>query len=119
MFGTADIDGDETVEFIEWSLNDSSNTAKWNRISKSTTLMTLFEKDGIILNADNKLYMRCYDNGGFRSKILTYPADNKKWFVRKPKGDILIIKDYILPDTIPDAFYTNALNTIGGGKFAQ
>src|SRR5690606_14353994 len=99
-----------------WSLNDSSEQAAWTTIPPSQTLLTLRESDGLRLNADNVLYLRAVDNGGLKSAIAQYPAPGGIWFVKKPKGDILLIKDYGTKDA--DNFYTDALGSIAGGKFA-
>ncbi len=116
LFSVYDTDGRESISAIEWSLNDSSAQAAWTTILPSQTLLTLRESNGLLPNADNVLYLRAVDNGGLKSTIIQYPAPGGTWFVKKPKGDILLIKDYGTKDA--DNFYTDALGSVAGGKFA-
>lgn len=118
LFSAYDLDGEETIEYYEWSLNDSSSGAKWTRLNKNEKFFTLYEKDGLILNSDNKLYIRGFDNGGMQSKVLAYPSENKTWYVKKQKGDILVVRDYSINDATND-FYVSALNSVASGKFAN
>jgi len=115
-FFVSDPDGDATLETIEVSLNDSSMTAKWTPIPKNTRLFSLSAKDGLQLNSNNILYLRARDIGKLRSKILTYPAPGKTWYVQGSKGPILLIKDSGNRDA--DNFYLKALNAMNTGKFS-
>lgn len=115
-FFVSDPDGDATLETIEWSLNDSSVNATWKAIPKGTRLFSISAKDGLKLNADNVLYMRARDIGKLQSRMLTYPAPGKTWYVQGSKGPILLIKDSGNRDA--DNFYLNALNSAGfSGRF--
>lgn len=116
LYSVYDTDGRESISAVEWALNDSSAQARWTRVAPSQTLLTVRESDGLRPNADNVLYLRAIDNGGLRSTVLQYPAAGGTWFVKKPKGDVLVVKDYGSKDA--DAFYSEALNSIAGGRFA-
>jgi hypothetical protein len=115
-FFVTDPDGDATIESIEWSLNDSSATAKWTQIPKNTRIFSLNASDGLRLNSTNVLYLRARDIGKLRSKMLTYPSPGKTWYVQGSKGPILLIKDSGNRDA--DNFYLKALNTMNSGSFS-
>lgn len=115
-FYVSDPDGDATLETIEWSLNDSSQNARWNTIPRGTRLFSVSAKDGLRLNAQNTMYMRARDIGKLTSTILAYPSPGKSWFVQASKGPILLIKDSGNKDA--DNFYLKALNAIQSGGFS-
>jgi len=114
-FFVTDPDGDATLESIEWSLNDSSSKAKWKALPKGMRLFSLSEKDGLLLNANNVLYMRARDIGKLNSPMLQYPSNGKTWFVKGSKGPILLIKDCANKDA--DNFYIKALTMMSAGQF--
>lgn len=115
QFTGFDLDGNKTIDHFEYSLNDSTPTS-WKQLSSSLNFFTLTEKDGIITNANNVLYFRSVDIGGLKSKMIQYPQSGDIWYVKKPKGSILVIKDYQINEA--DAFYIQSLSQIAGGKFA-
>lgn len=117
QYFVSDLDGIETIASVEWSLNDSSSSATWHSIPLNSKLFNIKESDGLKINADNRIYLRATDIGKLKSKILQYPFEGKVWYVKKPMGSILLIKDSGSPDA--DAFYTNALQNIAGGKFSS
>lgn len=117
QYFVSDLDGIETIASVEWSLNDSSSSATWHTIPLNSKLFNIKESDGLKINADNRIYLRATDIGKLKSKILQYPFEGKVWYVKKPMGSILLIKDSGSPDA--DAFYTNALQNIAGGKFSS
>ncbi len=116
IFSAYDFDGNETLAAIEWSLNDSSASAQWHTLPPTQTMLTIRAEDGLRLNAHNTLYIRAVDNGGLRSRILQYPPEDRIWYVKQPKGPILLIEDTF--DKRARAFYTTALDTIAGGRYA-
>lgn len=117
LFSVYDKDGKASISKVEWSLNDSTASGQWRTLPATQTLLTLREADGLRLHADNVLYLRATDNGGMASAIARYPAQGKTWYVRKPKGAILVVHDGGTADA--NAFYTQSLNTIASGKFAN
>lgn len=117
LFSVYDKDGKTSINNVEWSLNDSTASAQWHTVPATQTLLTLREADGLRLNADNVLYLRATDNGGMTSTVASYPERGKTWYVRKPKGTILVINDGGTADA--NAFYTQTLNSIASGKFAS
>ncbi len=115
QFGASDLDGNETIAYFEYTLNDTSST-QWHKIPASQIYLNITADSGLIPNADNALYIRAVDIGELRSKNLRYPGEGKTWFVRKPKGTILLVKDNGSTDA--DKFYYSAMDKIEGGKFA-
>lgn len=117
LFAAYDKDGRTSISSIEWSLNDSTAGAQWHALPPTQTLLTLREADGLRLDADNVVYLRATDNGGLTSAVARYPAQGKTWYVRKPKGTILVLNDGGTNDAT--TFYTQSLNSVAGGKFAN
>jgi hypothetical protein len=112
-----DIDGDETIVRYEWSLNDSSASAAWRALPASARTITIRESDGLLVNSDNRFFLRAVDAAGAVSAVATMPGEGEHWYVRKPKGPILVIRDYTLADGAA-AFYAGVLDTLAGGRFA-
>jgi hypothetical protein len=86
-----DPDGDNTVRYYYWALNDTSN---WHRIPSSMTTITLRQDSGIVPNSRNILYLKAQDNAGSYSPIVRMPDTNKTWYARAPVGNFLLISDY-------------------------
>jgi hypothetical protein len=137
-WNVSDIDGDETVEKIYIALNDTSSfvelpgyvrfitiIAKPPFSSNSTNVdiyigSTLNQKYSIQLpnlklNDLNIFYLKVKDIAGAFSKTLTMPDSTKKWFVKKPKGEILVIDDYAIADNA-EKFYLAMFDSIGLGN---
>jgi hypothetical protein len=115
QFGANDVDGANTIAYFEYALNDTTSN-QWRKIPSSQFNLNITPDSGLIANADNALYIRAVDIGELRSRTLRYPNAGKPWFVRKPKGKILLIKDNGLADA--DNFYLSTIESIEGGKFA-
>ncbi len=118
-----DIDDDETIVSYRISLNDSAFTSPVTVSSSITTitlavprsrsdgattvvdadvligtspnLITIGRLSGLRLNDTNKLYVQAIDIAGDRSEILRFPSKNRTWYVKKPKGKLLVVADYI------------------------
>ncbi|MCS7177615.1 MAG: hypothetical protein NZ960_08420 [Candidatus Kapabacteria bacterium] len=114
-FTAVDPDGPNQIAFYEWALND---TARWHQLPPTTEFFTLRESDGLRPGESNRLYLRAVDVGGLRSPVLEYPPPGRQWYVRKPRGPILVLHDYAVADGA-DTFYTAALGRIAGGRFAE
>jgi|LJSS01.1.fsa_nt_gb hypothetical protein len=113
-FGALDPDGPNHIAYFEWALND---TAAWHRLPPTTGFFTVREADGLRPNAENRLFLRAVDIGGLHSAVLEYPPPGRRWYVRKPRGPILVLHDYAIADGA-DTFYVAALGRIAGGRFA-
>lgn len=105
-----DPDGDNTIKFYFWALNDTST---WHSVAPTTTLITLRQNDGIVPNTNNVLYLKAEDIAGMFSTIRRMPDTNKTWFVRPKVGNILLINDYTRGTDINQAvsFYRGALDS--------
>ena len=66
------------------------------------------------LNGDNILYIRARDVADAYSSAARMPDSSHTWFVKKPRGDVLIVNDYgSATRSLP--FYRNVFDNIGGG----
>ena len=135
-----DLDGNETITEIHLAMND---TTEFVRLSGSTRLVSLIINDinstmpemNIYLNADNnkewseklqnlalndfnRLYVRGVDNSGASSKFQALPDTGRTWFVSKPKGDLLVIDDYIGGSQVGD-FYRQKFNTFAESRYNE
>ena len=74
--------------------------------------------DGLLYNSDNKFYVQAVDLSGAVSNRLVLPDSNGVWYVKKPKGQLLIFDDYAggSSDLEVKTFYRNVFNSIGGGS---
>ena len=135
-----DLDGDESIVSIQLAINDLDLAVD---LPGNTRLVTLRIKDanatqpeleilingsenkifektlsGIKLDDFNRLYVRAKDISGSNSVVQPLPDTSRTWFIKKPKGDILIVDDY---NGSSDAvtFYDNLFSAIDGGNFAN
>ncbi len=66
------------------------------------------------LNGNNVIYIRAKDVANAYSSAARMPDTTHTWFVKKPKGDVLIVNDYgFTTQALP--FYRNIFDNIGGG----
>jgi len=133
-----DLDGNETISEIHLSLND---TTDFIVLSGSTRLVSLiindlnsanpemdvfinadenklFEKklNNLVLDDNNRLFVRGVDNSGAKSKFLPLPDAERNWYVSKPKGELLIIDDFSNGSDATD-FYEEKFNSFAESKF--
>ena len=66
------------------------------------------------LNGSNIFYIKARDVADQYSPAMREPDTTKTWFVKKPKGNFLVVNDYGIPDQ-STRFYTGILDTIAGG----
>ncbi len=107
-----DPDGDNTIKYYHWALND---TSAWHKIPGTINLLTLRQDSGLVINSNNKFFLKAEDIAGSYSRVIKMPDSNKTWYVRQPIGRILILDDY--PSSILDNqqaynFYESALDTM-------
>ncbi len=132
-----DIDGNETIQNINIVLNDTTDTQNFISLNGAVRIITLRTKDfnspnpemeimidgletnifseklkGLKLNDNNRLYVQAVDISGAKSKFISLPDTSKTWFVKKPKGDLLIVDDYTTPDNAAD-FYNLMMDSLG------
>ncbi len=132
----SDLDGDYTIRKVFVALNDTSEKVE---LPPNTRFITLkaeapFNSDivdcdiylgtsinvpfpvklkGLKLNQLNRFYVYCDDIAGSRSQLISMPAEGSslKWYVKKPKGDILIIDDYGVNDNTA-SFYNQMMDSL-------
>lgn len=135
----SDVDGDETVQKVYIALNDTSSfielpgsarfvtiraKAPFSGSSASadvfigTTIGTPYsvKLPNLKLDAKNFFYVKAKDIAGTFSKMIQMPDTGKTWFVKKQKGNILIIDDYGVADQAA-SFYNATMDSINSGVF--
>lgn len=106
-----DPDGNSTIKNYHWALNDTSN---WHLMNSNTSSITLRQADGLRINNTNIFYLKAEDIAGAYSKVIRMPDTNKTWFVKEPKGRVLVIDDYSvsIDNGTAALFYETALDTV-------
>ncbi len=137
-----DLDGVESISSINIAQNDTNNFIS---LPGSIRLITIRIKDinasipemeilingsdrniypellpGLLLDAENKFFVQAVDLSGAKSEQIVLPSENDVWYVKKPKGEVLIFDNLygISADQQAVLFYRNIFNTIGGGSLA-
>ncbi|HEX9253476.1 MAG TPA: hypothetical protein VF870_14625, partial [Ignavibacteriaceae bacterium] len=137
-----DLDGTSTILKINIALNDTTNANNIVSLDGSVRTITLRTKDftsanplmdilieglesnifseklpGLKMDDYNTFYVQAVDVAGASSKFIALPDTGKTWFVKKPKGDIVIIDDYSTTDGAA-AFYNSMMDSLGlSGKY--
>lgn len=128
-----DIDGTESIQFINIALNDTSNSIQLNGSIRRITIRTkdvnsnnpLMEilidgnpnniaasnLEGLKYNTNNVFYVQAVDISGAKSPFISLPDQSKNWFVKKPKGELLIIDNYGASDNSA-SFYRQMLDSL-------
>ncbi|MBM4175606.1 MAG: hypothetical protein FJ213_05450 [Ignavibacteria bacterium] len=133
----SDVDGDETVQKVFIALNDTASfielpgSARFVTIrakapfSSSTVSADVFigttigtpysiKLPNLKLDEKNIFYVKAIDIAGTFSKMIQMPDTGKAWFVKKQKGNILIIDDYGVNDQAA-SFYNATMDSINSG----
>ena len=137
-----DLDGVGTIEKVNIALNDTSDSNNILSLDGSVRTITLRTKDfnsdnplcevliegletnisvqkltGLKLNNYNRFYVQVVDISGASSKFISLPEEGKTWFVKKPKGSLLIMDDYATSDGAA-TFYDSMMDSLGlAGKY--
>lgn len=134
-----DIDGDASIEHINIALNDTTNFVQLNggvrRIAIRTKdftsanpLMDILidgnpnnlasvKLPGLIYNNDNRFFVQAVDISGAKSSFISLPNGSKKWYVKKPKGKLLIIDNSATSDNAA-TFYDQMMDSLTlSGKY--
>jgi hypothetical protein len=139
---TDDLDGRESIKFINIALNDTNNFISLNG---SVSLVTLRIKDlenpvpimeilingsdqnifpellpGLLLDDNNIFYVQAEDLSGAKSQMISLPDSGDTWYVKKPKGQILILDDFQggLSGEQATIFYNQVFSEIDSGSLA-
>jgi len=131
-----DLDGVETIQAINISLNDTNNFVTLNG---SVRLITLRIKDlnastpemeilingsdqnifpetllGLQYNSENKFIIQAIDLSQAVSNRISLPDTGSVWYVKKPKGQLLIFDDFTGSSSEQaKLFYRQEFNSIG------
>ena len=147
-FKGSDPDGDNTLAKYRIALNDSSSGASWLELPTRDTIVTLVvprgrsdsagsavdadvyggasflsrrlinRLPGLRLDALNKLYVKVRDVAGEYSRTIALPRGTDIWYVKRPRGRILLVKDYLLADSsLALSTYLTSLAAVPGGQF--
>ncbi len=130
----SDLDGDETIQAIHIALNDTSNfisldgsvrriTIRTKDFSSSAPLMDVLidgnpgnivsvKLPGLKFNDNNIFYVQAVDVSGAKSPFLSLPGTDATWYVKKPKGKLVIIDNYSIADDAND-FYAAMMDSLG------
>ncbi len=112
FWSAGDPDGDETVAFFEYALDDTSN---WQELPGDSRNIVLTAGDG--LSAGNHaFFIRAVDIAGSRSQTIRMPENpGRFWFVKEPAGRYLLIDDFAVENNTsarPDAYYRGMLDRL-------
>lgn len=138
-WNASDADGHASISAIRIVLNDTSASSSIVNLGGGTRLVTLRANNfasattsadilidgaefnifpqklnGLKLDDFNKVYIQAEDISGARTPWIEIPGAGKTWFVRKPKGNFLIVDDYATNDAAAD-FYTQKFNSLRSG----
>lgn len=133
-----DLDGLESIVNINIAIND---TNQFVPLDGHVRLVTLRIKDlnadqsemeilingsednifsetlkGLILDANNRLFIQAVDISGASSPFTPLPDTSRDWYVKKPKGDLLIVDDFAGGDNAQE-YYNNLFDNMSGGAF--
>ncbi len=136
-WNASDLDGNETITHINLALNDTTNFISLDGLTRLITLriidinatnpemeilldgsdQNIFPQhlQGLKLEDNNKIYIQATDLSGAKSDFISLPDTNKTWFVKKPKGKLLIVDNYPSTNHQLTDFYNQQFNTIDGG----
>ena len=143
-WNASDLDGDESITNIQIALNDTNNfvllpgsvrliTLRGINFNSSNPEVEILinaspqnihpEKlQGLLLNGDNRIFIRAADLSGASSEIIHLPDTSSTWFVKKPKGQVLIFDDFrstSTSDLQTTQFYNQVFSTINGGVLSE
>jgi hypothetical protein len=137
-----DLDGIATILKINIALNDTTDPNKIIALDGTVRTITLRTKEfnssnplmeiliegietnifdekllGLKLDDYNKFYVQAVDISGATSQFISLPDTGKTWFVKKPKGEVLIMDDYSTSDGA-GTFYDSMMDSLGlTGKY--
>ena len=146
-FSASDPDGQNTLKSYRIALNDTSNPSNWLTIPMRDSVITLVvprqrsdaatntviadvyagkflgrqligQLPGLLLDARNVFFVQAKDVAGEYSRAAVMPSGSDKWYVKKPRGRLLLVSDYVNSDaSMALATYLNSLATVPGGEF--
>ncbi len=146
-FSAFDADGQNTLRSYRIALNDTSSSAAWLTIPMRDSVVTLVvprqrgdaatttvtadvyagkflgrqfigQLPGLQLDALNVFFVEALDVAGEYSRPAVMPTGTDKWYVKKPRGRLLLVSDYVNSDA-PTALatYLTSLEAVPGGPY--
>ncbi|MCJ7554911.1 MAG: hypothetical protein MUO34_13625, partial [Ignavibacteriaceae bacterium] len=141
-WNASDLDGDESITEIQIALNDTNNFVSIPGSVRLVTLRGINLDDqnpeveilinaspqnvhsekllGLVLNGNNKIFIRASDLSGASSDIIQLPDTSSMWYVQKPKGEVLIFDDLrsSTSDIVAAQFYNQIFSTMNDSALA-
>ena len=148
-FKGSDDDGANTLASYRIALNDTTAADAWVTVTLRDTILTLVvprsRSDGagttvtadlyggkflgrrligqipnLKLDADNVLFVEARDVAGEYSPALKLPGGTDTWYVKRPRGRLLLVNDYTRFDAqLAQSTYQSSLANVAGGQFTQ
>ena len=146
-FSAYDADGQNTLKSYRIALNDTTVSSNWLTIPMGDSVITLVvprqqsdvatttvtadvyagkflgrqhigQLPGLRLDAFNTFFVQAKDVAGEYSRAAVMPSGTDKWYVKKPRGRLLLVSDYVNSDA-PTALatYLSSLAAVPGGEF--
>ena len=132
-----DLDGNSTIVKINLALNDTTKDVVSLEGSVRLVTLTVTNINGndaemkilidgsenktnpvnlknLKLDDNNVIYVQAVDISGAKSEFISLPDSGSTWFVKKPKGKVLIIDDYAGNQSAAD-FYSEVFDNVHGG----
>ncbi len=138
-WNASDLDGDNSIVQINIALNDTSSFVQ---LPGNTRIVTLRVADlsstnpemeiliagnennifarhltNLKLNDNNRIYVQAVDISGASLPFVALPDTTRNWFVKKPKGNIIIFDDFEGGSSTAD-FYNDKFNSIFSGSLS-
>lgn len=132
-----DLDGNESIVKIYIALNDTNKalvlpgsirlvTLKIDNLNDTNPAMNVFingspnnkfdkKLTDLRLNNNNIIYVQAEDISGAKSGFIRLPDSSRSWYIKKPKGKLLIVDDYKSGNDVTD-FYNNVFDNIHNGE---
>jgi hypothetical protein len=145
----SDADGDNTLASYRVALNDTTAANAWVSVTLRDTILTIVvprsrsdaagatvtadlyggkflgrrligQIPNLKLDTDNVLYVEAKDVAGEYSNALKLPGASDKWYVKRPRGRLLMVNDYTRFDAqLAQSTYQTSLAAVAGREFAS
>lgn len=139
-WNATDLDGDESITKINIALNDTSSfielpgntrliTLRVSNFTQPNPSMQILingsdsdifgtELTNLQLDANNRIYLQAVDISGAKSEVMVLPDTSREWFVKKPKGKLLIVDNFI-SGANAQTFYNQTFNSLNNGAMTD
>lgn len=136
-WNAADLDGDNTILEVNIALNDTTDPTKIVSLNGGIRNITIRTSDfqstdpgmdiliegletnifpeklyGLKFNDNNRFFVQVVDISGAASSFISLPDTGDTWYVKKPKGQLLLVDNYALPDGSTQ-FYDAMMDSLG------